>query len=49
MGDGVTRDFKKAFEYFERSAALGHPIAQRNLGFMYDTGKGVDENKTLVC
>ena|SRR3990167_8634232 len=42
-------NFSVAFEYFNASAALGNPKAQRELAFMYETGKGTPVNKVLVC
>eukprot|EP00300_Choanocystis_sp_HF-7_P033958 c46427_g1_i1.p1 GENE.c46427_g1_i1~~c46427_g1_i1.p1 ORF type:complete len:213 (+),score=37.08 c46427_g1_i1:663-1301(+) len=34
-----------AFELFRRSASLGHPVGQRNLGNMHEFGQGTPVNK----
>ena len=41
LGDVVNKDYKKAAEYFEKSAELGYPDAYNYLGIMYEEGKGV--------
>eukprot|EP01124_Arcella_intermedia_P027079 TRINITY_DN5224_c0_g1_i1.p1 TRINITY_DN5224_c0_g1~~TRINITY_DN5224_c0_g1_i1.p1 ORF type:complete len:331 (+),score=75.40 TRINITY_DN5224_c0_g1_i1:83-994(+) len=48
-GYKVKRDKKKAFSFYESSAALNYPRGQSNLGYMYNTGEGVQEdiNKAL--
>ena len=43
-GDGVSRDYKKAAEYFRNAAEQGHAIAQYNLGLMYELGDGVPQS-----
>lgn len=35
---------KKAFEYMQKAAELGHPSAQTNLGNYYSSGKGVNKS-----
>lgn len=47
-GDGVSRDYKKAAEYFRNAAEQGHAIAQYNLGLMYELGDGVPQSYCLV-
>ena len=44
MGNGVTKDFKKAVSYYEKAVDLGSADAMNNLGFCYEEGKGVDQN-----
>jgi SEL1 protein len=46
-GEVVERDFKKAMSYFNKSADLGDLEALYELGFMWETGKGVPVNKPL--
>ena len=38
-------DYKAAFEYFTRAAALGDAEAHHRLSFMYHNGKGVEKDK----
>ena len=40
-GQGVTQDYIKAREWFEKAAAQGLAAAQYNLGLMYHAGRGV--------
>lgn len=40
----VKKDSKKAFEYFERAALKNDPLAQNNLGWMYEHGEGTEIN-----
>ncbi|MCH4243162.1 tetratricopeptide repeat protein [Acinetobacter gerneri] len=44
--DGVllNRDFNKAFIYFERAALRNDPLAQNNLGWMYEHGEGTEKD-----
>jgi len=48
-GEGVPRDFKKAFECFEKEALQGEPSSQLHLSQMYNRGEGVpkDDSKSL--
>jgi len=39
------RLYIEAFPYFKKSAEQGHAEAQFNLGFMYEKGQGVDQDK----
>jgi len=43
-GRGVSRDYTKAREWFEKAAVQGDANAQYNLGVMYDFEKGVPQN-----
>ena len=43
-GKGLPKDIQNAIKYYERSAALGWRVAQRNLGLCYEFGKGTDKN-----
>ncbi len=46
LGDGVERDYKKAFQYFKQSADSGHLSAQYQLGIAYAFGEGVEKDRT---
>lgn len=37
---GVKQDYKKALNYMKKAAKKGNPIAQNNLGNMYQYGEG---------
>ncbi|CAG8448114.1 6838_t:CDS:2 [Ambispora leptoticha] len=41
---GVSRDEKKAFEYFKRATSMNHTQAQGVLAFCYEFGLGVEKN-----
>jgi TPR repeat protein len=43
-GQGVEKDFLKAFEWYRRAAEQDYPQAQFNLGVMYDNGQGVEKD-----
>ena len=42
-------DRKMAAELFAKAAAQGHAVAQYNLGYMYEMGKGVKEDKAKAA
>lgn len=44
-GDGVVKDYTKAFYWFEKAAKSAHPQAQDILGYMYNHGYGVPANR----
>ena len=44
-GYGVSKDKKKAIEFYERASSLGHTGAMNKLGNCYFKGDGVDEDK----
>lgn len=48
-GQGVDRDYARAFELIEAAAKSGFPPAQFVLGSIYDNGKAVprDENEAI--
>ena len=46
-GKGVRKDWRRAFQVFEKSASNGDAIAQLMLGFMYLDGDGVSVNSVL--
>ena len=39
QGKGVTKDVKKAYEWFEKAALNNHPPSQYNMGMAYFRGK----------
>jgi len=41
-GQGVKKDGRAAFTWFERAAGWGHPDAMLNLGICYEKGDGVE-------
>ena len=43
-GDGVTQNYKKAFEFYSRAAAQGEVLAINLVGSMYGNGEGVDQS-----
>ena len=42
-GRNVSKDVKKAAQWFEKAAKKGHKDAQYHLGVMYDKGRGVSK------
>lgn len=44
FGQGVQRDFHRAFDWYRRAALQGHTEAQYNVAHMYDTGEGVERD-----
>ena len=40
-GRGTVRDDAEAAEWYLKAAEQGYAIAQYNLGFMYEAGRGV--------
>ena len=43
-GEGTTKNFKKAIEWFTKSAEQGHAYALENLAAMYFNGLGATKN-----
>jgi TPR repeat protein len=50
-GDGVEKDYVRAFELFQLSAEQGHALAQNRLGTLYNYGRGTekDQKKAFEC
>ena len=46
IGNGVTQDFTKAIEWYQKAADAGNDEAMRNLGIVYTNGDGVSQNFT---
>lgn len=45
-GKIINKDLIKAFKYFEKAALRNDPLAQNNVGWMYENGEGgVNVNK----
>jgi TPR repeat protein len=47
-GNGVSRDDRKAVEFFSQASASGHAKAQHNLGTMYLEGRGVKKDEVMA-
>lgn len=43
-GNGVQKDYKKAFDWYHKSAEQGYAIAQYNVGVAYEYGSGVQRS-----
>ena len=43
-GEGVERDYEKAFEYTLLAAEQGHPKSCYNIGWSYEQGEGVEQD-----
>lgn len=43
-GEGATRDYAQAAEWYHKAADQSHSLAQFNLGMMYASGQGVSRN-----
>ena len=43
-GQSVTRDYARALDWFQKSAAQGNSAAQENLGYMYLESQGVTQD-----
>ena len=43
-GEGVTQDYEKAVEWYQKAAQQGFANAQYNLGVMYEHSKGVTQD-----
>ena len=43
-GDGVTKDYKKAVEWYTKAVEQGYARGQCNLGVMYENGYGVTKD-----
>ena len=43
-GEGVDKDYEKAFEWIMKAAKQWNAIAQRRVGLSYQAGAGVDKN-----
>jgi uncharacterized protein len=46
--DGPPQDFARAAAWFARAAEQGHPMAQFNMGSLYEDGRGVPEDLVLA-
>jgi TPR repeat protein len=47
-GQGVTRNYSKAAEWYGRAARQGNKVAQTQLGNMYRLGRGVPQNYVMA-
>ncbi len=48
LGNGIAQDYKKAVEWYNKSAAAGNTDGQNDLGYMYQLGYGVPQNDTIA-
>ena len=46
QGNGLRRDYRKAFEWMKKSAEQGYPPAKHSLAHMYEDGQGTSKNPT---
>lgn len=46
--NGAPRDIARAARWYQRAAGQGIPFAQYNLGVMYSTGNGVEQDHELA-
>ena len=44
QGKGVSKDYQKAKEWYEKAAKQGHAIAQYNLSILFITGQGIQKD-----
>ena len=44
---GVKKDLTEAADWYRRAGLNGHAKSQRNLGYMYEIGEGVNKDKAL--
>ena len=47
-GDVFSRDYSKAFEWYQKAAIREYVPAQKKLGFMYSLGEGVPKDRKLA-
>jgi TPR repeat protein len=47
-GNGVPKDLRKAFGWYEAAAMQGHPKSEFNVGLAYEHGDGVEVNYKLA-
>ena len=43
-GKEVSRDYRKAMEYYQKAADAGHVDAMKSIGYLYQNGFGVEKN-----
>ena len=43
--NGLAVDYQEAFRWYKKAAEQGYDLAQINIGYLYDNGLGVKENK----
>ena len=47
-GYGVNKDYTKSKYWLEKAAFQEYPMAQNNLGFMYENGQVVKQDKKVA-
>ncbi|KAI8882333.1 HCP-like protein [Backusella circina FSU 941] len=48
-GDNVVQNYKKAYQWYFKSALSGNSKAMLNIGVLYERGNGVDQNYTKAA
>lgn len=48
IGEGVSKDYLEAKNWFEKGAIKGNSIAEYNLGVFYDYGRSIDNNVIIA-
>jgi len=48
FGRGVVKNYSTALKWIRRAAEQGYADAQLNLGRMYQFGRGVDDNDSIL-
>ena len=48
VGQGVAQNYTEAVKWYRRAAEQGNPVAQANLGRLYENGQGVQQDYTLA-
>lgn len=48
FSEGVIQDYKKAFEWYSKSAEQGNVDAQFTVGMMYHRGDGTAQNNEMA-
>lgn len=44
-GNSISKDYSKAFEWYQKAALRGHPLAQCQLGLLYREGHGIPRDE----
>lgn len=44
-GNSISKDYSKAFEWYQKAALRGHPLAQCQLGLLYREGHGIPKDE----
>lgn len=47
-GEGVDRDYKKAYKFYSMACRDSNPFGCNNLGYVYESGQAVRQDKALA-